>query len=106
MSSFQAENWTNLSQLNVTDGKLNMSYSSDSNLELGNHNMKSNGKVMNTKTIPGSMQKILMSSSKQTTGFMVTKHIPTSSENQANPNKQDLKEKKHTHKFMKKDSES
>ena len=62
MRSFQPENWTNLAQLKVTDGKWNKSYNSDSNLELDNPNMKSNGKVMNTKTIPGSMQKILMSS--------------------------------------------
>ena len=62
MRSFQAENWTNLAQLQVTAGKLNKSYNSDSNLELGNPNMKSNGKVMNTKTIAESMVKILMSS--------------------------------------------
>ena len=91
--------------MKVTDGKLNKSYNSDSNLELGKPNMKSNGKVMNTKTIPVSMLKILMRSEKQTTGFMVTSHIPTSSENQANPHKQDLKEKKHSDKFMKNDSE-
>ena len=62
MRSFQAENWTNLSQLKVTDGKLNKSHNSDSNLELGNPIRKSNGKVMKTKTIAESMQKILMSS--------------------------------------------
>ena len=46
----------------MIDGKLNKSYNSDSNLELGNPNMKLNGKVMNTKTTAGSMLKILMSS--------------------------------------------
>ena len=91
--------------MKVTDGKLNKSYNSDSNLELDNPIMKSNGKVMNTKTIPESMLKILMSSLKQTTGFMVTRHIPTSSENLANIHKQDSKEKKHLDKFMKKDTE-
>ena len=60
--SFQQETWTNQAQLKVTDGKLNNSYNSDSNLELGNPNMKLNGKVMNTKTIAGSMLKILISS--------------------------------------------
>ena len=62
MRSFQAENWTNQAQLKVTDGKLNKYYNPDSNLELGNPNMKLNGKAMNTKTIAGSMLKILMSS--------------------------------------------
>ena len=62
MRSLQAENWTNQTQFKVTDGKLNKSYNSDSNLELGNRNMKSNGKVMTTKPIAGSMLKILMSS--------------------------------------------
>ena len=37
---------------------------------------------------------------------MVTSYTPTSSENQANPYKQDLKEMKDSDKFMKKDSES
>ena len=58
MRRFQADNCTNLAQLKVTDGKLNESYNSDSNLELDNRNMKLNGKVMNTKTIAVSMQKI------------------------------------------------
>ena len=62
MRRSQPENWTNLAQLKVTDGKLNKFDNSDSNLELGNPNMKSNGKVMDTKTIPESMQKILRSS--------------------------------------------
>ena len=62
MRRFQPENCTNQAQLKVTDGKLNKSYNSDSNLELDNTNMKSNGKVMNTKTIPESMMQILMSS--------------------------------------------
>ena len=44
--------------MKVTDGKLNKSYNSDLNLELGNPNIKSNGKVINTKTIPVSMLKI------------------------------------------------
>ena len=92
--------------MKVTDGKLNKSYDSDSNLELGNPNMESNGKVIKTKTIAGSMLKILLSSTKQTTGFMVTSPIPTTSENQANPHKPDLKESKHADKFMQKDSES
>ena len=47
--------------MKVTDGKLNKSNNSDSNLELGNPNMKSNGKVMNRRTIAGSMQKIMLS---------------------------------------------
>ena len=106
MRSFQPENCTNLIQLKVTDRKWNQSYNSDSNQELGSPNMKLNETDMNTKTIAGSMQKILMSSLKQTTGFMVTSHIPTSLENQANPHKHDLKEKKHSDKSMKKDSKS
>ena len=48
--------------MKVTDGKLNKFYNSAANLELGNPNMKSNGKAMNTKTIAGSMRKIVMSS--------------------------------------------
>ena len=60
--SFQADNRTNQAQVTLTDGKLNKSYNSDLTLELGNPNMKSNGKVMNTKTILESMLKILMSS--------------------------------------------
>ena len=48
--------------MKVTDGKLNKSYNSDSNLELGNPNMKLNGKAMNTKTIAGSMLKRFISS--------------------------------------------
>ena len=48
--------------MKVTDGQLNKSYNSDSNLELVNPNMKSNGNVMKTKTIAGSMLRILMSS--------------------------------------------
>ena len=59
---FATRNGTNPAQLQVTDGKLNKSYNSDSNLELGNPNMKLNGKYMHTETIPESMQKILMSS--------------------------------------------
>ena len=62
MRSFQPDNWPNQAQLKVTDGKLNKFYNSDLNLELGNHNMKLNGKVMDTKTIAESMLKILMSS--------------------------------------------
>ena len=62
MRSFQPENWTNLAQLKVTDGKLNKSNNSDSHLKLGNPNMKLNEKVMNTKTIAESMVKILLSS--------------------------------------------
>ena len=61
MRSFQPDNWTNLTQLKVTDGKLSKSYSSDLNLELHNLNMQRNGKAMNIKTIAVSMQKILMS---------------------------------------------
>ena len=68
--------------------------------------MKSNRMVMNTKTIAVSMLQILMSSWKQTTGFMVTSHIPISSDNQANLLKQDSKEKKHSDKSMKQDSKS
>ena len=106
MGSYQAESWTNPAQLRVTDGKLDKSYNSDSNVELGNPNMKLNGKLMNTKTIPASILKILICSYKQTTGFMVTSHTPTSSENHANPNKEYLKEKKHADEFRKKDYES
>ena len=62
MRSFQPGYWTNQAQLKETDGKLRKSYSSDSNLELGNLNMKSNGKAMSIKTIAGSMLKILMNS--------------------------------------------
>ena len=58
----QPENCTNLAQLKITDGKWNKSYNSDSNLELGNSNMKLNGKVMNIKTTAESMLKIWMSS--------------------------------------------
>ena len=106
MRCFQPQNWTNQAQLKVTDSKLNKSYNSDANLKRCNLNMKLNGKVMNTMTIAGSMLKILMRSSTETTGFMVTRHIPTSSENQENPHKEDLQEKKHSHKFMKKASDS
>ena len=106
MRSIQPENCTNQAQLKVTDAKLIKSYNSDSNLKLGNHNMKLNGKVMNTKTIAGSMLKILMSSLTQITGFIVINHIPISSENLVNPHKQDVKEKKHLDKFMNKDSKS
>ena len=75
-------------------------------MELGNPNMKSNGKVLNRKTIAGSMRKILMSSGMQTTGFMVTSHIPIRLGNQTNPHKQDSRERKPSDKSMKKDSKS
>ena len=103
MRNSQTEHWTNLAQLKETDRKLRKSYSSDSNQELGNLNMKSNGKVMSTKTIAGSMLKILMNSLRQTTGYMAISPTPTSSESQANPHKQDLREKKPSDKYMKKD---
>ena len=103
MRCFQQENWTNLTQLKVTDSKLNKYYNSDSNLEPGNDDMKLNGKVMKTKAIAGCMQMILMSSLQQTTGFIVTSHIPTSLEYQAHPHKQDSKGKKYSDKSMKKD---
>ena len=44
--------------MKVTDGQLNKSYNSDSNLKLGNPNMKLHRKVMNIMTIPVSMLKI------------------------------------------------
>ena len=62
MRSFQPEHCTNLAELMVTDGKLNKFYTSDSNLELGNYNMKLYAKLIYTKTIARSMLKILMSS--------------------------------------------
>ena len=64
MTCFQAENYTNQAQLIVTDAKLHKSYNSDLNLKLGNPNIKLNRKLMNTKTIAGSKQKILVSSLK------------------------------------------
>ena len=106
MRSFQPENWTNLAQLKVTDGKLSKSYSSDLKLELVNLNMKLNGKAMSIKTIAGSMQKILMNILKQTSGYMATSHMPTSSESQAHPLKQGSREKKPSHKSMMKDRKS
>ena len=48
--------------MKVTDGMLNKSYNSDSNVEPGNPNMKLNGKAMNIQTIAGSILKILISS--------------------------------------------
>ena len=65
--------------------------------------MKLNGKARSIKTIAESMQKILMNTLKQTTGCMATSHTPTSSESQANPQKQGSREKKPSHKSMKKD---
>ena len=103
MRSFQLEACTNLAQLNVIDGTLDKSYNLDSNLEPGNCNMKLNAKIMMTSTIAVSIQPILMSSCKQTTGFMVINQILIRSENQANPQKQDIKDKENSDKSMKTD---
>ena len=86
-----------------TDWKLNKSYRSDSNQELDNLNMKSIGKAMNTKTLAGSMQKILIWNLKLIIGFMGNSHTPLKSESQPNPYKQDLREKKLSHEFVNKD---
>ena len=106
MRSSQPEDWTNQAQLKKTNGKLKKSHSSDVSLQLDNLNMKSNGKAMSMKTIARSMLKTLMNTLKQTTGYMATNHTPTSPESQANPHKQDLREKKPSDKFMKKDWKS
>ena len=103
MRNSRPGNWTNLYQLQETDGKLKKSYSLDSNLELDKLGMKVTGKVMRIKTIAESMLKILMNSSKQTSCYIVISPIPTNSESQANPYKQGLKEQKPSDTFRKKD---
>ena len=95
-----------LVQLKETDAKLRKSYSSDSNLEPHNLNMKSNGTVMSITIIAVSMQKILISSFKQTTGHMPISHTNMSSSRQANPHMQDLKENKPSDKYMTKHAKS
>ena len=65
--------------------------------------MKLNRKFIRIKTIAVSMLKILINSSKQNTGYMAISPTPANSESQANPDKQDLKEKKRLDIFMKKD---